>query len=306
MQKRMAILTPLSLLLGVLLEHIGQHLLSLVPIIFAIMTFISSLNMKVKDARVFIKYPKTILFSIAFLHMFMPLWAYFLSRLIFDDYLLTIGYVLAVAVPTGVTSIIWVTISKGNLPLALAIILIDTLLAPIVLPSLIHLTVGEHITIDITSLMLGLIWMVVIPSIAGILVNEFSKGKVQQKYGKMLAPISKLCLFAVVFINSSAIAPYLKNVTWEVLWIVAVVFTVSVSGYIFALLIGQALWKDKSIIATLVFIGGMRNIAAGVVVAITYFPAKVVMPVVFGMLFQQVLASFFYKIVQKKLAVEEP
>ena len=43
----------------------------------------------------------------------------------------------------------------------------------------------------------------------------------------------------------------------------------------------------------------MRNIAVGVIVATTYFPCKVAMPVVFGMLFQQVLASVFSKMVTK-------
>ncbi|WP_241747152.1 hypothetical protein [Lysinibacillus sphaericus] len=43
----------------------------------------------------------------------------------------------------------------------------------------------------------------------------------------------------------------------------------------------------------------MRNIAVGVVIATTYFPPKTVMPVVFGMLFQQALASFFSRIVEQ-------
>lgn len=305
MQRRMAILTPLSLLLGVLLAEIGQQLVSIVPILFAIMTFISSLNMKLKDAKVFIKYPKTILFSIAFLHILMPVWAYFLSTLFFNDHLLTIGYVMAVAVPTGVTSVIWVTMSKGNLPLCLAIILIDTLLAPIIMPSLLHLVVGEHIAIDTMALMLDLVWMVVLPSIAGIIVNEVSEGKVQQRFGKKLAPFSKLCLFLVIMINSSVIAPYLNPLTWELAAIILVVLLVSVSGYVFALILGRFLWKDPSITATFVFMGGMRNIAAGVVIATTYFPGKVVMPVVLGMLFQQVLASFFSKIVRKNFGVAQ-
>ena len=37
----------------------------------------------------------------------------------------------------------------------------------------------------------------------------------------------------------------------------------------------------------------MRNISAGAVLATTYFPAAVAVPVVLGMLFQQMLASFF-------------
>lgn len=300
LQKWMPVLTPLSLIIGVLLENVGEHLLFMVSWLFAFMTFVSSLSMKFKDVKVFVKYPKIILLSIAFLHIIMPIWAYLLSKIIFQDHLLTIGFVIAVAVPTGVTSVIWVTICKGNLPLCLSIILIDTLISPIVMPTLLHLVVGETITIDTTSLVLDLVWMVVLPSILGILLNEISKGSVQKKYGKKLAPFSKLSLFGVIMINSSAIAPYLKEFTWELIGVILMVFLITVSGYVFSMLLGRKLLKDPSITTTFVFIGGMRNIAVGVIIATTYFPPKVAMPVVFGMLFQQVLASLFSKVLEKK------
>ncbi|MBS4209536.1 bile acid:sodium symporter family protein [Bacillus sp. FJAT-50079] len=299
-QKWMPILTPLSLIIGVLLENVGEHLLFLVSWLFAFMTFVSSLGMKFKDVKVFVKYPKTILFSIAFLHIIMPLWAYFLSKFIFQDHLLTIGFVIAVAVPTGVTSVIWVTISKGNLPLCLSIVLIDTLISPIVMPALLQLIVGESIAIDSTSLVLDLVWMIVLPSILGILLNELSKGSIQKKYGMKLAPFSKLCLFGVIMINSSAIAPYLRDITWELIGVILLVFIIAVSGYVFTMLLGRIIWKDQSITTTFVFTGGMRNIAVGVIIATTYFPSKVAMPVVFGMLFQQVLASVASKVIEKK------
>jgi len=300
LQRWMPILTPLSLIIGVLLESVGQNLLFMVSWLFAFMTFVSTLGMKFKDVKVFVKYPKTILFSIAFLHILMPIWAYFLSTIIFQDHLLTIGFVLSVAVPTGVTSVIWVTICKGNLPLCLSIVLINTLISPLVMPALIHLIVGETIAIDSVSLILDLVWMVVLPSILGILLNEISKGSIQEKYGKKLAPFSKLSLFGVIMINSSAIAPYLKNITWELIGVILIVLLISISGYVFAILLGRIIWKDQSISTTFVFVGGMRNIAVGVIIATTYFPSKVAMPVVFGMLFQQVLASFFSKVIDKQ------
>jgi BASS family bile acid:Na+ symporter len=300
LQRWMPILTPLSLIIGVLLENVGQNLLFMVSWLFAFMTFVSTLGMKFKDVKVFVKYPKTILFSIAFLHILMPIWAYFLSTIIFQDHLLTIGFVLSVAVPTGVTSVIWVTICKGNLPLCLSIVLINTLISPLVMPALIHLIVGETIAIDSVSLILDLVWMVVLPSILGILLNEISKGSIQEKYGKKLAPFSKLSLFGVIMINSSAIAPYLKNITWELIGVILIVLLISISGYVFAILLGRIIWKDQSISTTFVFVGGMRNIAVGVIIATTYFPSKVAMPVVFGMLFQQVLASFFSKVIEKQ------
>lgn len=299
LQKYIAILTPLSLVLGVLLENIGQHLLFLVSWLFAFMTFTGSLNMKFKDVKIFVKHPAIILFSIIFLHLLMPLWAYFLATVIFDDHLLTIGFVLSVAVPIGVSSVIWINMCKGNLPLGLSIILIDTLLSPFIIPAMLYVVSGEKIELDVASLIFNLILMIVLPTILGILVNELSKGEIPKKYGKKLAPFSKLCLFAVVMINSSTIAPYLNDFNVQLISVLLLVLVVAGSGYVFALLIGRYVLKDYSVMTTLVFTGGMRNIAVGVIVATTYFPSKVAMPVVFGMLFQQVLASLFSKVVTK-------
>lgn len=295
LQKWIAVFTPLSLFLGVLFHSVGEQLLFIVAWLFAFMTFVGSLGMKVSEVKLVKKHPGFILLAIIFLHILMPLWAYFLSVITFNDHLLTVGFVLAVAIPTGVTSVIWVTISKGNLPLCLSVILIDTLLAPVVMPVILHIVAGERIAIDTVSLIVNLLWMIVLPTILGILLNEWTKGKVQQKIGPKLAPFSKLSLFAVVGINGSAVAPYVKSFSWQLAGIVLLVLVLSISGYVFSFLLGRFVWKEPAMASTFMFIGGMRNIATGVVVATAFFPAKVAMPVVFGMLFQQVLASFSSK-----------
>lgn len=299
LQTLMPILTPISLVLGVIFKDFGVQLLFLVPWIFAFMTFSSSLGMNAGDVKSFKKYPKIILFSIAFLHILMPIWAAFLASTIFNDHLLTIGFIISVAIPTGITSVIWVSICRGNLPLCLSIILIDTLLAPFVLPALLKVAVGTTITLDTTALFLNLLWMIVLPSILGIVLNELTKGKVTKTLAPKLAPFSKIGLFAVVMINSSAVAPYVEKITWELISVVLLVLFISISGYFIALVLAHLLWRDPETVATFVFACGMRNIAVGVVIATTFFPAKVAMPVVFGMLFQQVLASLFSKIVDK-------
>ncbi|MEG0260203.1 MAG: bile acid:sodium symporter family protein [Lysinibacillus sp.] len=301
LQKLMPIFTPLSLVMGVMLEGIGSQLLFIVPWLFAFMTFSGSLSMNLKGIKTLKQYPGAILITIAFLHILMPLWAYFISTVIFNDHLLTIGFVLAVALPTGVTSFIWVSICKGHLALCLSIILIDTLLSPFVIPALLHIVVGQTIEIDTASLVFDLLWMIVLPSIAGILLNELTKGNIQETLGKKLAPFSKLSLFCIVMINSSAIAPYVKSITWDLVSVIVVVFLLAVSGYAICLIVGRFIWTEMAIVTTFVFTGGMRNIAVGVVIATTYFPAKTVMPVVFGMLFQQVLASFFSRFILKRM-----
>lgn len=299
LQKLMPILTPLSLMIGVIFEKVGGHLLFLVPWIFAFMTFAGSLSINFEGLKTLKKYPKFIFITILFLHVLMPIWAYVLSALIVNDHLLTVGFILSVAVPTGVTSFIWINICKGNIPLGLSIILIDTILSPIIIPLIAKLAAGQIVAIDTMSIMIDLLWMIAFPSMLGMLMNEWGKSEFVKKLSRTFAPFQKVSIFLIVFINSSVIAPYLKNISWDIVGIILLVLVVSLSGYTFCLIIGHFLWRRIDLITTFVFTGGMRNIAVGVVVASTYFPSRVVLPVVFGMLFQQVLASQFSKGLEK-------
>ena len=75
LQKLMPILTPLSLIIGVIFEKVGGHLLFLVPWIFAFMTFAGSLSINFEGLKSLKKYPKFIFITILFLHVLMPFWA---------------------------------------------------------------------------------------------------------------------------------------------------------------------------------------------------------------------------------------
>lgn len=298
-QRYMPIFPLICITLGVVFDEVSSQLVFLIPLIFAFMTFASSLNMRFQDIGVFKKYPKTILFTIAFLHIIMPIWAYFLAEMLFDNPLLTVGFVISVAVPTGVTSLIWVSICKGNVPLSLAIILIDTLLAPFALPLLAYIVAGQAIDIDTASIMIDLLWMIVVPSIVAIFVNEWGNQAFNAKLKKNLPLFSKLALFGIITINSSVIAPFVKDFSVELLKVVGLVLFLALSGYALAFVVAHFAWRDREIKVSFIFNAGMRNIAVGVVIATSYFPPTVAMPVVLGMLFQQVLASFFAKFIMK-------
>ena len=202
-------------------------------------------------------------------------------------------------IPTGVTSFIWVSMKRGNTALTLAVILIDSLLSPIIVPLSLSLLVGQKVEMDISSMMSGLLYMIVIPSIAGILLNELTKGKIVPVWKPRLSPISKIFLFCVVSLNGAVIAPYFENFQVKYIYIIAVVFLVSFTGYLFAFFLGKLLKYEQDMLVTFTFSGGMRNISAGAVIAISYFPSAVVFPVVVGMLFQQIIASIFATILDK-------
>ncbi|MBP3040233.1 bile acid:sodium symporter family protein [Bacillaceae bacterium Marseille-Q3522] len=297
----MPYLAPSSLIIGILIGEWLQQFIFLIPWIFAIMTFSGSLGLRFSQLKNVVWHPRPVLLAIFLLHILMPLWAWGIGHFLFTNVYIAIGYIIATIIPTGITSFVWVVIFKGNKPLCLAIILVDTLLSPLIVPWSLSLIVGEQVEIDTTALMLDLFFMIVLPSFIGMLWNDLSKGKVEKMIAPKLAPFSKIGIAIIVLINGGMISPYLKNFSLEILFIICCVFVLSCSGYLFSYLISKWLLKKDQEVMTLVFSGGMRNISSGAVIASSYFPAATVLPVVFGMLFQQILAFNFGKFAQRRL-----
>lgn len=223
----------------------------------------------------------------------MPLIALGVGSLLFgkEDYT-TIGLVLSFVIPTGITSLIWVSIYKGNVVLTLSIILIDTLLAPFTVPLVMQLLVGGSVQMDIGDIMVGLLFMIVIPSLAGMAVNQWGRASFTSKMETNLAPLTKIGIGLVVTINSSAVAPYLRVIDQTLLWTGVTVLCLAALSYVLGFWTGRLLRVERGSVLSLTFNSGMRNISGGAVIAITYFPPPVAVPVIVGMLFQQVLASF--------------
>jgi predicted Na+-dependent transporter len=294
LEKFMPIMIPVSVVIGVLLSVYIKDFSFLIPWIFAFMTFSGSLNSNFVSMKQAVMNPLPILLVIFILHIFMPLWALGVGHLAFsgDSFTIT-GLVLAMAIPTGITSFVWVSIYKGNTALTLAIILIDTMLSPFVVPLIMSLLVGGNIEMDIIGMTQGLLMMIVIPSIVGMTLNQVLKGKVVSNLSARLSPFAKIAMGLVVMLNGAVVAPYFLDVNLKLIGIAIIVFFIALSGYLISFFAGKLFKQDKETIIALMFSGGMRNISAGAVLAVSYFPPAVAVPVVLGMLFQQTLASIY-------------
>ncbi|MEN0666404.1 bile acid:sodium symporter family protein [Caldifermentibacillus hisashii] len=300
LERMMPFITPTSVVLGVLFSSILQDYTFLVPWLFAFMTFEGSLSMNFRAIKGAVLHPLPVIILLLFLHIVMPFWAWSVGHIVFSDDIFTItGLILGMVIPTAITSFIWTAMKQGNTALSLALILIDSLLSPFIVPLSLSNFVGKNIEMDISSMISGLFFMIVLPSIFGMVLNQMTNGKMSTVWKPRLAPISKLFLGLVVMLNSSEVAPYFKNIDLKLIIIICTAFFIAMSGYFFAYLISRLLKYDHETITAFTFLGGMRNISAGAVIALSYFPSAVVLPVVVGMLFQQILASLFATFLDK-------
>lgn len=300
LEKRMALVTPCCLLLGVCFPELAGKGLLFVPLFFAFMTFIGGLKSGFSELAGVLRRPLPLLMCLFCLHIVLPLLALFLGQIIFpgNENLIT-GIVLEFVVPGAVVGIMWTSIYKGNSPLILALVVLDTVFAPFSIPFTLKLLLGSSVQLNTAEMMQELLFMITLPALFAMVLNEATHGYTKKALPGRLAPISKLCLIFVVTANSSKIAPYMRHMTAEHLLVAAVILLLAASGYGIGWLCAILFRQNYETKVAMTFGSGMRNISTGAVIAAQYFPPEVMFPVMIGTLFQQILAASFGALLER-------
>jgi predicted Na+-dependent transporter len=169
--------------------------------------------------------------------------------------------------------------------------MLDTLLAPLVVPGALSLLLGATVSLDMTGITLSLIGMVVIPTIAGVGINEISRGKAPDLVSPYLNPLSKLCLVTLIAANASPVARQIR-VDDPRIWMTGALCVVfALIGYVISKTIGIVGGLGPAKRTTLFFSGGLRNISAATTIAIDYLPPAAALPCLLGIVFQQLMAA---------------
>jgi tagaturonate reductase len=291
-EKLMPVLTPAGVVLGFLLPAFFIKLRPFIPWLFGLMTLSGAVKLKAREFSLVLREPLPIALALVSSHVIMPLAALLVSTLVFrEERGIIAGYVLVYSVPTAVSGFIWVNIYKGDNALALALILIATIAAPLVTPLTMSTLLGTKTALDMRGIALSLVMMVVVPTVIGIGINEASRGKVPRIITPWLNPLAKLCLILVISANAAAVAPQVHLADPQ-LWITAgVCVLLAAAGYCLSRLTGALcrLPPDKQI--TVFFSTGLRNISAAATIAIEFFPQQAALPALLGIVFQQTMAA---------------
>jgi predicted Na+-dependent transporter len=307
LERLMPVLTPSGVFLGFLFPQVFIYLRPLVSWLFAIMTLSGALKLRVRELGMTLRRPLPILLFFLASHALLPLAVLFISGIFFAGDADTIsGYILVYAAPTAVSGFIWVSIYRGDNALALAVILLDTLAAPVIVPGTVSLLLGTRIALDMSGIALSLIMMVVIPTIIGIAVNEFSRGKAPPLIVPYLNPAAKVCIILVIAANASAIAPQVHPEDPKVWAIGALCIGLSVIGYFLSKLVCVLGRLSPPKRVSIFFAVGLRNISAATTIAIEFFPEAAALPAILGIVFQQTMAAVMGKLLIRPVEAAEP
>ena len=267
--------------LGIAFPEVLSHLNGVTVGLFAFMTFSNGLGGGFRELAQVVRHPLPVAVIFGLLHVVMPLITLGLGTLCFPDApLFTIGLVLEYAVPTGVASLMWVGMSRGNTALCLSVVLLDTLLSPVVIPLTMKLLVGSVVELDTWGMMRDLLLMVALPALVAMVLYQLP---------------AKAALLLIITANATGCAPFLRNLTPTLVRVMIVVFFLCLLGFFLGYWAGRLLKLDFPTVQTVALNAGMRNISAGAVLAEAYFPGDVLFPVAFSPVFLQATTALIVK-----------
>ena len=295
--KHMAVLIVAFVLVGITFPDIFSPINDYTMALFAFMTFANSLGGGFREMADVARRPLPVVVIFAILHVVMPLLALAAGKLLFPEApLFTTGLVLEYAIPTGVASLLWVSIGRGNTSMCLSVVLLDTLLAPFVIPLTLRVLLGSVVEMDTASMVGNLMIMVAIPALLAMTLFQTTRGRVAVTVKPRLAPFAKLTMLVLVLANATGCAPFLRDITPTLVKLICAVFALCLLGFFLGYQAARLLKADFPTAVTMSLNSGIRNIAAGSVLAIAYFPGDVLFPVAFSPLFLQATTAVIVKI----------
>jgi BASS family bile acid:Na+ symporter len=301
LEQRMMLMVLTGLAVGAVFHDQMVHLKTAVQYIFAYMTFAMAVNCSSNDFKKALKSPGHLLSILGLLHVALPLLATVLAKLFLPgEPLFQAGIVLITAAPIGVASSIWISLSGGDTALSLTAVTADTILSPLIVPLVMLLSMGQSVQFDVPQLMTGLALMVVLPTVLGMICHDLTKGEINRKIKFITGPTTKISLFLIVGINLAVAwgtLHLLRNAIWTLLALAGVM---GFAGYLAGYGWGRITKQPPALVNTFIFSVGMRNITAGLVIALKYFPEQTALPVVFVIVFQQPLAALCQRFLAMK------
>ena len=245
----------------------------IVPLLSVVM-FGMGLTLHLSDFSYVLQMPRLIFAGIALQYTIMPLTAVVLSDLMELDPVLTAGMILVGTCPGGTASNVICYLARGNVALSITLTAVSTFLAIILTPALTAELVSKTIDVPVLGMLLSILYMVIIPVSAGVLLNHVA--------GKILEPVRLvfplLSVIAIVFIIAIIVSLNAQQVHQIGATVLIAVMLHNSAGLFLGYFSSRLLGYSPTECRTLAIEVGMQNSGLAVALAIKYFTATAALP----------------------------
>ena len=182
----------------------GFRLSRLITPLLQLIMFGMGSQMSFNDFAGIIKMPKGVLIGVIAQFTIMPLVALGIANIFDFPAEIAAGIILIGCVPSGLASNVMSFLARANVPLAVTLASVTTLLSPLVTPLLMEKLAGQFIEVDFWSMMLDILNMIILPVVAGFIFNLFIRKETDRR-SKIIQLVSYpfiMILTGLVFIKA--------------------------------------------------------------------------------------------------------
>jgi len=238
---------------------VGDFKLSrLITPLLQIIMFGMGSQMSFNDFAGIIRMPKGVIIGVVAQFTLMPLIALGIANIFSFPPEIAAGIILIGCVPSGLASNVMSFLARANVPLAVTLAAVTTLISPLVTPILMEKLAGQFIEVDFWSMMLDILNMIILPVIAGFIFNLFLK-----KEGTKRSKIIQLVSYPFIMIVTGLVFIKAKDATFaqfliQFAKIIGIFYLLPMAGGILFL---KTLGGDKKIMEKVLSLVSMVGIA---------------------------------------------
>lgn len=237
--------------------------------LLGVVMFGMGLTLNIKDFKIIFSRPKDVIVGCLAQFTVMPLLAWGLARAFQLDEALALGMVLVGCCPGGTASNVITYLAKGDLALSVGMTGVSTLVAPLLTPLLTWALAGKSIDVDVTGMLLSILWVIILPVVVGLIVKMLWP-KFTEKATDYLPAFSSV---AIVFIVSIIFAANASKLLAGGLVIIIAVMLHNLCGLGLGYLIGQLLGLAEPKKRAISIEVGMQNSGLASSLATLHFAA---------------------------------
>ena len=268
--KYMAVLVLVCAVLSLLFPAVLQPIpTKTINYLLGVVMFGMGLALNLHDFQVVFSRPKDIIIGCLAQYTVMPFLAWGLAKVFQLDEALALGVVLVGCCPGGTASNVITYLAKGDLALSVGMTGVSTVLAPLLTPLLTWALAGKSIQVDVTGMLLSILWVVILPIVLGLIIKSLWP-KFTEKAMDYLPAFSSVAIAFTVSIVISANASKLLASGFLIILVVMChnLFGLGL-GYLIGRLLGMSEPKKRAVSIEV----GMQNSGLASSLATLHFAA---------------------------------
>ncbi len=203
-----------------------------------------------------------------------------------------VGQLCVAASPAAISTIIWSSITGGDVALGVILVGSHVLTIPFVAPVMLKLLVGKSVHVPLGSLFVKLMWSVFIPTLLAVFLYE---RRPEDRLKPLFSLWAKVGMLYMIVLNTSVAFSSVPLGIAMLRVFVAVGIQV-VASYLLGVAVGLISGASRGERITLSYFMGMKNNGAALVMALSGFSPEATLPAALTITWQQPLASIIDRV----------